>query len=637
MIDRNSIPANWEGKTLGEICEIIMGQSPSSDTYNSEGIGLPFFQGKAEFTNLHPKVEKWCSVPNKIAQINDILLSVRAPVGAINIADQVSCIGRGLAAIRYKNHKFIFYFLKLIQHELDKQGTGTTFRAISGEIIRTTKINVPPPTEQQKIVAKIEELFSELDKSKQQLETAQQQLKVYRQAVLKWAFEGKLTAAWREKQQTSTDAVQLRSGAHEERSRGADPSSPQEESGLPEGWEWIQIKNVCYKIQDGSHFSPQVQYQEPGENRFMYITAKNIRNNYMDLSKLTYVDKEFHESIYARCNPEYGDVLLTKDGVNTGEVTTNSLKEPFSLLSSVCVFKTKENELKSEYLKYFIQSPTGNKLIDNSMTGTAIKRIILRKIREAYFFLPPVTEQQEIVQEIESRLTVCDKIEETITASLQQAETLRQSILKKAFEGKLIKPEKQPVTKPANDYFFQLQILALITKASKQKNIRHGEMTIAKYAYLADKIYDIPTHYQFERWHLGPYPPEIKKAIKNKKFFTINNSAIDLVDEKALLKYNNPYQQQIETAIYELAGIFSKYTTAERPHKTELLATVCKVIEDIKSVTFNKVRQSMKEWKIDLKNSPYKNKAEKFTEEETKKCLDFIIEKGWDKKLVGQK
>ncbi|MFN7261002.1 MAG: restriction endonuclease subunit S [Cyclobacteriaceae bacterium] len=398
----------WKWVKLGEACNVLMGQSPPSTSYNTDGIGVPFFQGKAEFTDLHPVVEKWCSSPNKIAEPNDILLSVRAPVGTTNIADQKCCIGRGLAAIRFPNYKYAFYFLRSIEQQLDKKGTGTTFRAISGETIRETLFPLASETDQHAIVSKIEELLSELDKGKQQLEIAQQQLKIYRQAVLKWAFEGKLT------------------------------NENVKEGELPVGWKMVELGKVCEKIQDGSHFSPQVQYMEPGTNRYMYITAKNIRNNYMDMTKLIYVDKDFHDSIYNRCNPEFGDVLLTKDGVNTGEVTLNTIREPFSLLSSVCIFKTKKQELKSEFLKYFIQSPFGSKLIDSSMTGTAIKRIVLRKIRDAKIILPPIDEQRLIIQEIESRLSVCDKVEETITTSLAQAETLRQSILKKAFEGKLV-------------------------------------------------------------------------------------------------------------------------------------------------------------------------------------------------------
>jgi type I restriction enzyme S subunit len=145
MMEKNELPKGWEVKKLGEVCEIIMGQSPPSDTYNFDGRGLPFFQGKAEFTDIYPVVQKWCDSPNKIAEPMDILLSVRAPVGTTNIANQKCCIGRGLAAIRFENYKFIFYFLRSIEQELDKKGTGTTFRAISGETIRTTEIPLPPP------------------------------------------------------------------------------------------------------------------------------------------------------------------------------------------------------------------------------------------------------------------------------------------------------------------------------------------------------------------------------------------------------------------------------------------------------------------------------------------------------------
>ena len=180
------------------------------------------------------------------------------------------------------NSKFFFYLLYTVK--IPDKGYARHF-----QFLEKSNIPLAPLSEQQLIVSKIEELFSELDKGIEQLKTAQQQLKAYRQSVLKWAFEGKLT------------------------------NENVKDGELPEGWKLKKLGDVCNKIQDGSHFSPQVQYNEPGKNRFMYITAKNIRNNYMDLTKPIYVDREFHESIYGRCNPEYGDVLLTKDCVNTGE------------------------------------------------------------------------------------------------------------------------------------------------------------------------------------------------------------------------------------------------------------------------------------------------------------------------------
>lgn len=213
---------------------------------------------------------------------------------------------------------------------------------------------------------------------------------------------------------------------------------------LPADWQWVKLGEICAKIQDGSHFSPQVQHDSPGKNRFMYITAKNIRNNYMDLRNVKYVDQEFHDSIYNRCNPEFGDVLLTKDGVNTGQVTLNTIREPFSLLSSVCIFKADRSKLQSEILKYFIQSPLGSRAILDSMTGTAIKRIILGKIKNAFFPLPPLATQQAIVAKIEELFTELDKGIESIKLAQQQLKTYRQSVLKAAFEGALT-PSPSPI------------------------------------------------------------------------------------------------------------------------------------------------------------------------------------------------
>ena len=230
MSEIRDIPEHWEVKKLGEVCEIIMGQSPPSSSYNSSGLGMPFFQGKAEFTELYPIVEKWCDAPKKIALPNDILLSVRAPVGTTNIANQKCCIGRGLAVIRYENYKYVFYFLRSIEQQLDKKGTGTTFRAISGETIRTTDIPLPPIPEQQAIVAKIEELLSELDNGKQQLQTALQQLKVYRQSLLKWAFEGKLT------------------------------HSNLKEGELPDGWKWVKFGEIFYGTPQNGLYKPSKDY-----------------------------------------------------------------------------------------------------------------------------------------------------------------------------------------------------------------------------------------------------------------------------------------------------------------------------------------------------------------------------------------
>ena len=172
----------------------------------------------------------------------------------------------------------------------------------------------------------------------------------------------------------------------------------------------------------------------------------------MDLSKIEFTDKEFHDSIYCRCDPKLGDVLLTKDGVNTGNVTINTLSEEFSLLSSVCLIRPKENILNAKFIKYYIQSPEGFRGLTGQMTGTAIKRIILAKIKTAIIPLASIEEQTQIVQEIETRLSVCDKLNESIDQSLEKAQALRQSILKKAFEGKLLSQDELQTCRQQPDW-----------------------------------------------------------------------------------------------------------------------------------------------------------------------------------------
>ena len=175
------LPDGWVWKNLSEVSDILMGQSPASESYNDSGEGLPFFQGKTEFTSVHPVVRKWCTDPTRVAESGDILLSVRAPVGPTNIADQRCCIGRGLAAIRGKriNQHYLYWYFKGIQKKLEGQGTGSTFGAISKKEVWEIPVPLPPLPVQQAIVARIEELFSELEAGVQELKTALARLKTY--------------------------------------------------------------------------------------------------------------------------------------------------------------------------------------------------------------------------------------------------------------------------------------------------------------------------------------------------------------------------------------------------------------------------------------------------------------------------
>ena len=159
---------------LDEICVINMGQSPDSLTYNEEGNGLPFFQGNADFGEIYPMVRMWCSEPTKIAQEKDILISVRAPIGALNIANCECCIGRGLAGLTVNEdicvQDYLWYALSSKVDELNSKGTGSTFKAINKKILAETEIPLLPLAEQRKIAAVLDKVSNLIAKRRQQLD-----------------------------------------------------------------------------------------------------------------------------------------------------------------------------------------------------------------------------------------------------------------------------------------------------------------------------------------------------------------------------------------------------------------------------------------------------------------------------------
>lgn len=167
---------NGVEKQLNDVADIIMGQSPLSQSYNKDKKGLPFYQGKTEFSDIYIKeATVYCNSPIKVVEENDILMSVRAPVGDVNIATQKSCIGRGLASIKPKkiDYLYLFYLLKEQKSKIEKIGVGSTFKAINKNNISTLKISIVEKDKQNKIrnyLSFIEKLKFEIEKS---IETAQ--------------------------------------------------------------------------------------------------------------------------------------------------------------------------------------------------------------------------------------------------------------------------------------------------------------------------------------------------------------------------------------------------------------------------------------------------------------------------------
>ena len=206
---------------------------------------------------------------------------------------------------------------------------------------------------------------------------------------------------------------------------------------IPENWKWCRLQDVAIKITDGTHHSPP---NDPAGD-YMYVSAKNIKDSGISLENMTYVTKDVHEEIYSRCNPEFGDVLLIKDGATAGVVTVNNIKEPFSMLSSVALIKVDSGFVDAWYLAYSLRSDLLYSIVREIMKGTGIPRITLKQIYPLYIPLPPLAEQKRIVTCVDNLMKKIDEMERTeknITALYNSFPgDMKASLLQAAIQGKL--------------------------------------------------------------------------------------------------------------------------------------------------------------------------------------------------------
>ena len=181
----------FEEVELNNVTEIIMGQSPSGSSYNKKNMGMPFFQGKAEFTEKYPIVNNWTTEPSKISEPNSILISVRAPVGSVNVCNVKCCIGRGLASIKPKERiklNYIYFFLKISEDKIADLGSGSTFKAINSKQLRSIKIPLPPISLQQKFSSIVEHVEKLKEKQKESKKNVDEMFN----SLMQKAFKGEL-------------------------------------------------------------------------------------------------------------------------------------------------------------------------------------------------------------------------------------------------------------------------------------------------------------------------------------------------------------------------------------------------------------------------------------------------------------
>lgn len=383
-------------KKLQDCATIIAGQSPESKYYNSTGEGIPFFQGKADFGELYPKVRVYCSSPTKIAQYNDILLSVRAPVGPTNLSPGTVCIGRGLAAIRPDDSldlKYLLYYFRYFETQLSAKGTGTTFKAINQKLIKNLEIPIPPLNEQSRIVARIEELFSELDKAVDTLKTTKEQLVVYRQAVLKDAFQEKESI--------------------------------------------IRLGDAIEKPHYGT--SKKCDYPcTANSTAVLRIPNIDTKNGRVDSSDLKYA--EFNEKELEQLSLKNGDILIIRSNGSISLVGSSAIIRKCDTDKTYAGYLMRlrilnKEKLLPQYLLYYLSSPDARRYIESVAKSTSgVNNINSQEISNLCVPLSSIEKQEKTVAEIEMKLSVYHEIEKSVDTVLVQADAMRQSILKQAFE-----------------------------------------------------------------------------------------------------------------------------------------------------------------------------------------------------------
>lgn len=371
---------------LDKICSLNMGQSPDSSSYNETGDGLPFFQGNADFGVLHPNVRIWCNAPTKIAHPGDILISVRAPIGALNIADRDCCIGRGLAALTVDetlcNGGYLWYAIANKVDELNTKGTGSTFKAISKNVLGETEIPLPSLDQQQRVFAVLDKLTDLISLRKQQL------------AKLDELVEARFVEMF-------GDAI------HNSK-----------------GWQ-IHIFSEIASSRLGKMLDAK---QQTGENRYPYLANFNVQWFRFNLENLNTMD--FDERDRAEFELRDGDLLVCEGGeIGRCAVWHDELQPCFfqkALHRVRCNLQIILPDYLSWWFKYNCEHEGFSAIAGAKATIAHLPGVKLKQLKVV---VPPLELQQKFADFVEQT----NKSKLTIQKSLDKLEELRKSLMQEYF------------------------------------------------------------------------------------------------------------------------------------------------------------------------------------------------------------
>ena len=340
-----------EYKALKDIAKITMGQSPDSSSYNEIGDGLPFFQGNADFGEVYPNERVWCNEPKKIAEPDDILISVRAPIGALNYAKDKCCIGRGLAAISIEDaveRNYVYHLLKARNSELNNKGTGSTFKAIGKAVLEELQVPQISHVEQQKCMDMMDLLELIMRAQKAELNKLDE--------LIKARF------------------VEMFG------------SMPQNEK----GWKIGTIRDVVKDVHYGS------SRKASDDGKYPYLRMNNITDSgELDLTDIKRIDVPDNE--LDKCTVRKGDVLFnrTNSKEHVGKTCVYNRDETMVLAGFVVRVRVNEKVIP-EFLSAFLNTSFSKALLYN-MCKAAIGQanINAQELQSIAIYIPPVELQEE--------------------------------------------------------------------------------------------------------------------------------------------------------------------------------------------------------------------------------------------------
>lgn len=464
----NFFPSSWTSGHLGNLAEVVTGNTPSTKDKENYGGQIPFVKPPQLQNCLVSSSEDYLTEQGcesaRVLPSGSVLVSCignlgRTAINTIPIAfnQQINAIKPGSVFLP----KFLFYQAQSLffSEQLNALASATTVAIVNKGKFETISVRVAPKGEQERIVEKIEELFSDLDKSVESLKTAQEQLKIYRQSLLKCAFEGKLTETWRKRNIADVGAVdklfcdlenETAPYSPKKRSRRLKELAPinrVDTFPIPETWKFKQLgflAEIIGGITKGKKYGEQKTVQLP------YLRVANVQDGFLDLGHIKTIEALPEDLEKYRLLS--GDILYTEGGDRDKLGRGTIWKcEIYDCVHQNHIFRARllTNEIQTKYVAYYSQTRSAKDyFFKYGKQTTNLASINLTVLSNFPVPIPPPEEQVEIVNLLESNLSWCDSLSVDLENSLNQAAILRQSILKQAFSGKLVPqdPKEEPAS-----------------------------------------------------------------------------------------------------------------------------------------------------------------------------------------------